>query len=521
MNPLVSLRLALLATLITAAAQAAPRPNFVFIMSDDHAYQAISAYDGSLNTTPNIDRIAEAGIRFDRAYVANSICGPSRACILTSKHSHVNGVLDHYDHGRFDGSQWTFPKALQAAGYQTAIVGKWHLRSDPTGFDYWDVLPGQGRYYRPEFRTPEGKREIEGYVTDVTTDLALSWLNGAGERGRDPDKPFLLMLHHKAPHRPWDPASERLQEFENREIPEPDTLFDDYETRTTAPRDAEMRIADHMRIGRDVKAWDKESNHRKWLYNQMTDEQRRAWEEHIDQRLDEFEKANLKGDARTRWVWRHYMEDYLACISSVDKSVGLVLDWLETEGLVENTVVVYTSDQGFYLGEHGWFDKRFMYEQSLRTPLLIRWPAGVASPGRVEGRLVSYLDYAPTFLELAGAEVDPTIHGHSLTPILRDDVPADWPRLFYYHYHEGPTRDHAVARHDGVTTGRLKLMNFYELGEWEMYDLEADPKELNNVYEDPAYAQKRARMTAALESERRRLGVEIPSIAAAEPVRGQ
>ncbi|MEO0530693.1 MAG: sulfatase [Planctomycetota bacterium] len=498
--------------LLTASFAAAddPRPNFVFIMTDDHAYQAVSAYGSVLNETPNIDRIANEGIRFDRCYVPNSICAPSRATVLTGKHSSVNGVTDNYTD--FDGSQWTFPKALQAAGYQTAMVGKWHLKTDPTGFDYWDILPGQGKYYRPDFRSREGRRAVEGYVTDVTADIGIDWLegnDGPGGPGRVDGKPFLLMLHQKAPHRPWDPAPERLQEFEDRNFPEPETLFDDYATRTKGPRTAEMRIGDHMRVDRDVKAWAEDSNHRAWLYKHMSDGARREWQRVIDPRHEEFRDADLTGAARTLWVWQHYLEDYLACVASVDASVGRLLDWLETAGLAENTVVVYTSDQGFYLGEHGWFDKRFIYEQSLRTPMVVRWPAGLANPGRAEGRIVSNLDIAPTFCELAGAEPDPTMAGRSFTALLRDTQPAEWREMFYYHYHEGPDRDHAVARHDGVTDGRHKLVHFYELGDWELYDLQADPSEVKNLIDEPDYEEVEADLRSSLEEHRDAYGFTV------------
>ena len=378
-------------------AGAPPRPNVVFIMSDDHAYQAISAYGSPWIETPNIDRIANEGIRFDQCYVADSICAPSRAAILTGKHSHTHGVRDNYT--EFDGDQWTMPKALQEAGYQTAIVGKWHLKSEPTGFDHWDVLIGQGYYYRPKLRSREGQRQVDGYVTDITTDLAVRWLEGEGETGRDPDKPFLLMIHHKAPHRPWDPAPRHLGAFEQSKLVEPETLFDEYKTRTSAPRDAEMRIS-QMRVDQDLKVWPHDNRHREWLYRHMSEEERSAWESQIDPRLAEFSSLKLKEPERTRWMWRHYLEDYLACIKGVDESVGQVLDWLDDAGLSENTVVIYTSDQGFYLGEHGWFDKRFMYEQSLRTPMLIRWPSAIRSTDampRVERSIVSNIDVAPTF----------------------------------------------------------------------------------------------------------------------------
>ncbi len=510
MRSLVSI--ACLWAAIAAHAEEAARPNFIFIMSDDHAYQAISAYGSGLNQTPHIDRIASEGVRFDRCYVTNSICAPSRAAILSGKHSVANGVLDNFTD--FDGGQWTFPKALQQAGYQTAIVGKWHLKTDPTGFDHWDVLPGQGKYYRPDFRTPGGKRAVEGYVTEVTTDLAIDWLDGKGDTGHNATKPFMLMLHHKAPHRPWDPAPERLREFEDADLPEPPTLLDDYASRSGATRAAEMRIGDHMRVDRDVKAWPADSNHRRWLYKHMSAEAREAWEAIIDPRHDEYHEGGLTGAERTRWVWRHYLEDYLACVASVDESVGRVLDWLDAANLAENTVVVYTSDQGFYLGEHGWFDKRLMYEESLRTPMVLRWPGGIKHPGRVVERIVSNLDIAPTFCELAGAEPDQAVAGLSFAPLLADEEPASWRETFYYHYHEGPDRDHAVARHDGVTDGRYKLIHFYEEDEWELYDLAEDPHEVHNVVEEDAYRSVRERLDRRLQQHRSEYGFELPLKAA-------
>ena len=501
-----------LAWSVHAAAAEAPRPNFVFIMSDDHAYQAIGAYGSRLNATPNIDRIANAGVRFDRCYVSNSICAPSRASILTGKYSRANGVLDNYI--EFDGDQWTFPKALQRAGYQTAMIGKWHLKSKPTGFDHWDVLRGQGYYYRPKFLSPAGVRQVEGYVTEITTDLAIEWLKGAGTTGRSPDRPFLLMLHHKAPHRPWAPAPKHLRTFEDRHLPEPETLFDDYATRTDAPVDAEMRIS-QMRLDLDLKVWKPGNRHRDWLYDHMTTAERQAWETIVDQRHSEFSEAALEGRERTRWMWRHYLEDYLACVASVDESVGRVLDWLDNAGLAENTVVIYTSDQGFYLGEHGWFDKRFMYEESLRTPMLVRWPAGVARQDisrdtpRVEQRIVSNLDIAPTLLELAGAERSVNLHGRSMVPLLTGKSMETWRQHFYYHYHEGPERDHAVARHDGVTNGVQKLIHFYELDQWEFYDRSVDASETRNRYGERAYRDTVKHLKAELTSNRHKLNQQV------------
>ncbi len=503
---------------VTSASIAiAERPNIVFIMSDDHAYQAISAYGSGLNATPNIDRIYQAGLRFDRAYVEDSICAPSRAAILTSKYSHKNGVLDNFTD--FDGSQLTFPKLLREIGYQTALIGKWHLKTDPTGFDHWDILRGQGKYYRPDFRNKKGIRPIEGYVTDITTNLAIDWLEGKGETGRDSDKPFLLMLHHKAPHRPWDPAVRHLSKYKDQNFPEPETLYDDYATRTSAPRDAEMKISE-MRPDVDLKVWTDDNKHRKWLYDHMSDESLGAWVTEIDPRYKEFNENKLTGKERTRWMWQHYLEDYLGCVASVDESVGHVLDWLQENNLSENTVIVYTSDQGFYLGEHGWFDKRFMYEESLRTPLLISWPAGRSDWNKKslpinESHIVSNLDFGPTFLELAGG--DPMLlekaggDGISFASILRGEDFPSARNHFYYHYHEGPKRDHAVARHDGITTGQLKLIHFYELNEWELYDLQSDPMEIVNRYDDPLYHEQLENLKALLESERRRLRVSIPA----------
>ncbi|WP_231956301.1 sulfatase family protein [Posidoniimonas polymericola] len=493
-----------------AATAEAERPNIVFIMSDDHAYQAISAYDGSLNQTPNLDRLAAEGVRFDRCYVTDSICSPSRACILTGKYGHRNGVTNNYT--KFDGGQVTFPKLLQRAGYQTAMIGKWHLGSDPTGFDHWDILPGQGKYYRPDFRTADGQRAVDGYVTDVTTDLAVRWLT----EQRATDKPFLLMMHHKAPHRPWDPAPDKLAAYRGREFPQPATFDDDYQGRASAARLAEMRI-EQMRPSPDLKIWDDDDRHRRWLYKHMSDAARAKWEQEIDPRWEQWAGGNdpRVGDPplqKRRWMWELYLQDYLACVDSVDESVGRVLATLEEQGLADNTIVVYTSDQGFYLGEHGWFDKRLMYEQSLRTPLLIRWPAASSvEAGRVEKQIVSNVDFAATFLDVAGADVPDAVQGRSFLPMLSGQTPPDWREDLYYHYREGPERDHAVARHEGVTNGRLKLIHYYETSEWELFDLEADPHEVRSVYDTPAYAERQTRMHHRLGELRKELGVPDPT----------
>jgi arylsulfatase A-like enzyme len=487
------------ATAVAAVPASSARPNILYIMSDDHAFQAISAYGSNRNQTPHIDRIASEGMRFDRCYVTNSLCGPSRACILTGTYSHINGMYDHYS--TFNDKLPTFPKLLQKAGYQTAIVGKWHLTSDPAGFDYWDVLPGQGKYYSPEFVTAEGKTEIKGYVTNLITTKSLEWL----KNGRDPKRPFLMMVHHKAPHRPWDPASTKLAKYENKEYTEPLTLFDDYATRGHAAKDAEMRIS-QMNPSADVKLWDEKDNDRHWLYQQLTPEELAEWEKHIDPRLAKFQAAAPKGNDRTKWFYQLYMRDYLGCIESVDESVGQLLDYLDESGLAENTIVVYASDQGFYMGEHGWFDKRFMYEESLRTPLVIRWP-GVVKPGSVEKRMVSNLDFAETFLDAARIEAPKGMQGRSFVPLLAGETPKDWRTSFYYHYYEGENREHRVPKHEGVTTGDAKLMRFYTIDEWQMFDLKNDPRELKNVWDDPKYTDLQEKLLAELVRQRDELGI--------------
>jgi arylsulfatase A-like enzyme len=480
-----------------APARAAERPNILFIFSDDHAYQAVGAYGSQINQTPNIDRIAKEGVRFDRCYVTNSICGPSRACILTGKYSHKNGFYDNTS--RFDGAQQTFPKLLQGAGYQTAILGKWHLVSDPTGFDFWQVLPDQGRYYSPRFLTSDGPITVPGYVTEVITDRALQWL----AEDRDHGRPFVLMVQHKAPHREWQPGPRELRRLPTETYPEPDTLFDDYADRGDAAREATMRIADDMRLDQDLKAipetrWDND------LKALMSPEELKAWKDFYVPIQQAFAAAPLEGRPLTRWKYQRYLQDYLRCIDGVDASVGRLLDYLEEAGLAENTVVVYASDQGFYLGEHGWFDKRFMYEQSLRTPLVVKWP-GEAKAGSVVDRIVSNLDFAETCLEMAGVDVPADMQGRSFAPLLRGETPDDWRTTFYYHYYEGPPAVHTVARHYGVTDGRYKLIHYYDLNQWELFDLVDDPQEMRSVYGQPSYASVRSR----LEEELARLRAEL------------
>lgn len=454
-------------------------PNIVFIFSDDHAYQAISAYGDArkLLETPNIDRIAKGGVRFDRCLVPNSICGPSRASILTGTYSHVNGFMNNLQGARFDGSQSTFPKLLQAAGYQTAVVGKWHLGSDPTGFDFWQILVGQGIYYNPPMLKAGGRIPTQGYVTDIITDTSLAWLEQ-----RDKSKPFLLMCQHKAPHREWSPALRHLNADKGRKYDEPPTLFDDYRGRGIAERDQDMSIEKTMN----------ENDLKLTRPPNIPPAARAEWDAYYEPRSAEFRAAKLEGRALVSWKYQRYMHDYLACVRAVDESVGRVLDYLEQEGLADNTIVVYASDQGFYLGEHGWFDKRWIFEESLRTPCLIRWP-GVTKPGTVNRDLVSILDFPETFLEAAGAAIPARMQGRSLLPILKGQRPADWRTSFYYQYYEFPV-PHRVRPHYGVVTDRYKLVQFYGTGEdyTELFDLQQDPQELRDVFNDPAYATTRA-----------------------------
>jgi arylsulfatase A-like enzyme len=473
------------------------RPNILFIFSDDHATQAIGAYGfpiAKLAPTPNLDRLAEEGMRFDRCLVTNSICGPSRATILTGKYSHLNGFY-YNEETQFDGSQTTFPKLLRKCGYETALIGKWHLASRPTGFDHWEILPGQGLYYRPEFRTKEGTVTEEGYVTDVITEKALHWL----ENERDEGKPFMLMVQHKAPHREWSPPVKYLDLFEGIEFPEPDTLFDDYRGRTTAAHDQDMTIDITLEADKDLKVDIREDGEfYKRVYSRLTPEEREIWDRNLEKRLKEYENPKLKGVALFKWKFQSYMRDYLACVRSLDDNIGRLQDYLAESGLEKNTVVIYASDQGFYLGEHGWFDKRFMYDESYRTPLIVKWP-GVVERGSVNRDLVSNLDYAQTFLEMAGAEEDPAMQGMSLLPLLKGETPQDWRKYHYYHYYEYPGW-HMVQRHEGVYDGRYKLIHFYDLDEWELIDTQSDPKELTNQYTNPQYTEVVVRMLGALDA---------------------
>ena len=472
--------------LAAAAATAAPKgpPNILFLFSDDLTTQAISAYgdERKLLNTPGMDRLAREGLRFDRCLVTNSICGPMRAVIQTGKYSHLNGFYNN-SNSRFDGSQQTFPKLLQKGGYTTAVIGKWHLMTDPQGFDYWHILPGQGLYYNPPMIDNGKPVKHQGYVTDVITDLTLEWL-----KNRDKTKPFMLMCQHKAPHREWEPALRHLGHDNDRVYAEPPTLFDAFEGRSRALSDHDMGIERTM-TEKDLKLV---------APKQLDPDQRKYWDDYYEPRNAKYREAGLTGKELVKWRYQRYMHDYLGCVKGVDESVARVLEYLDREGLAENTVVICSSDQGFYLGEHGWFDKRWIFEESLRTPFLVRWP-GVTKPGSVNGRIVSLLDLAQTFLDIAGLPQPADMQGRSLVPLFRGESPADWRKSFYYHYYEYPV-PHRVRPHYGVITDRYKLVHYYkpDVDDWDLLDREQDPLETKNFYADPAYADTVKELKAEL-----------------------
>ncbi len=475
----------------------AKRPNILFIMSDDHAYLAISAYDSTLIQTPNIDRIAHEGMLFTNACVTNSICAPSRAVILTGKHSHLNGKIDNKF--PFDTTQMTFPQLLQANGYQTAMFGKLHFGNNPKGFDEFQILPGQGRYYNPEFITKkEGKKTITGYVTDIITDLTINWL----KTERDEEKPFFMAYLHKAPHREWLPAERHYKEYTQKTFKEPSTLFDDYEGRTKAAHEAEMNLLKHMNWAGDSKIYPEvmdelgipeTANSDKAAFQRevgaMNAEQRAKWDAVYGPMNEQFKKdyPKMSQTDKMKWRYQRYMQDYLGSIASVDEGVGKVLDYLEESGLAENTIVIYTSDQGFYLGEHGWFDKRFIYNESFKTPLLVKWP-NVIKPGTTNTQMVQNLDFAQTILAAAQVEAPSDMQGENLIPLFKGKT-ENFREAVYYHYYEYPAV-HMVKRHYGIVTEDYKLIHFYDdVDEWELLDRKKDPKELKNVIDDPSYAK--------------------------------
>ena len=436
------------------AAEAGKRPNILYIMADDHAAHAISAYGSVINQTPQLDRLAAQGMRFDRMFAVNSICTPSRATVLTGKYSHINGVPVF---NRFDGSQPTVAKYLQAAGYHTGIIGKWHLESDPTGFDKWSILPGQGDYFNPTFLEADGKRVIKGYITDITTDLSIDFL-----KNRPKDKPFFLMCHHKAPHRNWQPDAKHKAMFAGKVIPEPPTLRDNGVGRSDAIRECKQKVLENLSPN-DTKG---------------------------------APPAGLSDDELLKWKYQRYMQDYLACVQSVDDNVGRLLDYLDEAGLAENTLVIYTSDQGFFLGDHGLYDKRFMYEESIRVPFLVRWPE-VIKPGEVQSAMGINVDFAPTFMDAAGLPLPADMQGRSLMPLFKGKVPSDWRGSWYYRYYHDPG-DHNTRAHYGVRTTTHKLIYFWKKNQWEMYNLIADPSELHNLYSDPEQAETVVKLKAEL-----------------------
>jgi arylsulfatase A-like enzyme len=470
------------------------RPNIIFIMSDDHATKAISAYDSTLIQTPNIDRLAEEGLRFTNANVTNSLCAPSRAVMLTGKYSHLNGLRDNRD--TFNGDQMSWVKLLREQGYATSMIGKWHLKTAPQGFDYWDILVGQGPYYNPRFIQNGDTTQAEGYTTDLIMDKALHQL-----KTRDGSEPFAMLIHNKAPHRNWMPDSTHMDMFTGRDIPLPETFFDDYSTRSAAAKEQDLEIRD-MFLSYDLKLQPRYFEEETgtgggpenfdavpiWedIYSSLTPHQQKIWDAHYDSVGQSFQERNLDGKELALWKYQRYMKDYLRTIASVDDNVGRLLDYLDEAGLTENTIVVYTSDQGFFLGEHGWYDKRFMYEPSLKTPLIIRYPKEIEA-GSTSDDLVMNLDFAPTFVDAAGLSVPDEMQGRSLRPIFNNRA-EDWRQSMYYHYYEYPHGWHSVKKHYGIKTDRYKLIHFYDdIDAWELYDLESDPQEVNNLYENPDY----------------------------------
>lgn len=477
------------------------RPNILFIMTDDHTAQAMSCYGGNLISTPNMDRIAAEGIRFDNCYATNALSGPSRACILTGKFNHRNGFTDNAS--IFNGDQQTLPKLLQAAGYETAIVGKWHLISEPQGFDFWSILSGQGEqgnYYSPEFWEMGREFVEEGYVSEVITDKAINYLEK-----RSKDKPFCLMFHHKAPHRNWMPSPKNIGMFNETVFPEPANLFDDYSGRGDAAKEQDMSLEHTFTEDWDLKLMTREEmlanpeNRLAQVYFRMPEEVQAKWDEAYTGRIAEYRSGKLQGKELVSWKYQQYMRDYLATVLSVDESIGRMLEYLEKSGELDNTIIVYTSDQGFFLGEHGWFDKRFMYEECQRMPLVIRYPKAI-KPGSTSSALCMNVDFAPTFLDFAGVEIPEDIQGKSMKEILESGgaAPDGWRDAVYYHYYEYPA-EHSVKRHYGIRTNDFKLIHFYnDIDQWEMYDMAKDPCEMENVFGYPEYADVRDRLLQRL-----------------------
>ncbi len=482
-----ALLLALVGVPLDAIAQTARvrRPNIIYIMTDDHAAHAIGAYGSRVNKTPNIDRIALEGALFTSVFATNSICTPSRASILTGQYSHINGVTVF---NRFDSSRNTVARLMQQGGYFTGMVGKWHLGSDPVGFDRWEILPGQGVYFDPIFYTASSEKTYAGrYATDVITDLALDFI-----KTRPRDKPFFLMVHHKAPHRPWEPDEKHAVHFADQRIAEPFTLWDNYATRTDALHENEQRVAADL-TNRDLKLTPPPG-----LTAQALAQWRTRKPDTVTTTV-EGQMVTLTGVPLVRWKYQRYMKDYLATVQSVDDNIGRILALLDSTGLKRNTVVIYTSDQGFFLGDHGMFDKRFMYEESIRMPFVVRWPAGI-TPNTKSDAIGLNIDFAPTFLDLAGLPASPEMQGRSLLPLLKRRTPIDWRTSMYYRYYHDPG-DHNTRVHYGVRTRTHKLIHYWKKDQWELFDLTQDPHELHNLYGQPGMAA----LTVTLKTELARL----------------
>ena len=531
--------------LLPVAASAQQRPNIVYIMTDDHTAQMLSAYGNSPIQTPNLDRLASEGVLFRHSYVANSLSGPSRACMLTGKHSHKNGFTNN-EHGVFDGSQQTMPKLMRQAGYQTALIGKWHLVSQPTGFDYYEILHGQGEYYNPTFIQMDGSRQVaKGYCTDIVTDKAIDWMEH-----RDQDKPFILFVHHKACHRDWLPPMKYLRAYEDQTFPLPGNFWDNWEGRVAAQQQ-EMTIgsAHDMDIVYDNKIYRKGDSTRlsqAYLNNikRLDEADRRVYDQFYDSITTAFYQNPPTGRALTEYKFQRYMRDYAKVTRAMDDNVGRLMDYLREHDMLDNTLVIYTSDQGFYMGEHGWFDKRFMYEESFRTPLIVSYPKHIKE-GSNCNQMVQNIDFAPTFLDLAGLEKPKYMPGTSLQPLFAGQPVKKWRNSLYYHYYDYPNY-HLVRKHDGVRTERYKLIHFYgkggenavqenkyqrqpgtteyncfqylksinyitqdaEVDYYELYDIKADPTEMHNLYGQPGMQKVEKEMKKLLATYRKNLKVD-------------
>jgi len=475
------------------------RPNIIFIFSDDHATHALGAYGPKHNNpelhkfvqTPNLDKLAEQGMLFNNVFCGNSICGPSRATILTGKHAHHNGMLNNDT--TFNGAQQTFPKLLRKGGYETAWIGKWHLFSDPTGFDHWQILDNadqQGTYYNPILGSPDGKEKVTGHTATIITDRAIDWL----KTQRDAEKPFFLAYSHKTPHREWVPGPDEYDLYKKVDLPLPTNFYDDYSTRSSALEEQEMEIANDMNK-HDLKLVPP---------SYFNEEQLERFMESYGPMNKAFEEADLTGKELAEWKYQRYVKDFLRSVTSMDKEIGRMLEYLKESGLSENTVVVYSSDQGFYLGDHGWYDKRWMYEESLRMPLIVRWPQ-VTEASQKNNDIVQNTDFAPTFLDIAGLKIPEDIQGKSIIPLLKNEKSQEWRDVAYYHYYAYPDW-HMVQPHYGIRSDRYKIIHFYNTGEWELFDLENDPDEMQNVYSDAEYSDVVKLMTERLEKERIAVG---------------